>query len=175
MPKTLNYRSKISRASRGVTLMELLVAMLILSVLGSIALPKLNDMKASFDRRDAKQKLEFDLRRARAEALSKGVRVVITLSSDLQSYTVGEDLLAYDTTNGNHDTLLFTTVLPQNVTLSFSGSGPDQTKLIFTSRGFLSDIIGNRNTSQRTITLSYQGSSFSTATIYPVGVASFGS
>lgn len=166
---------RISRHSSGFTIIEVLVVMAIFGILASFTQPGLVEMKASFDRMNAKQGFEYDLRRARSEALSKGVRIVITLAADGKSYTVGQDMLPYDTTNGEHDSLLFTTKLPGNVTLLFSGSGADATKLIFTSRGFLSDIVGNRNTSQRLATLSYKGSSFVTATVYPVGVAAFSS
>lgn len=175
MPRKFWQNSRYSIKSRGFTLLEMLVTLLVLSVLAAIAQPRITAVKASFDRNNAKQVLEFDLRRARLEALSKGVRVVITLASDGKSYTVGNDLLAYDTTNGNYDNLLFTTVLPKDITLSFSGSGANANKLIFTSRGFLSDIAGNRNTSQRVATLSYAGSAFTTATVFPVGVAAFSS
>lgn len=157
----------------GFSLMELLVTLSIVCILALAAQPSIVETKASFDRRNAKNLLEFDLRRARSEALSKGVRVVITLAADGKSYTVGSDLLPYDLINGNPDNILFSTTIPNSVTLALSGSGPDQTKLIFTSRGFISDIPGNRNTSQRVATLSYLGTNFTTATIYPVGVAAF--
>jgi prepilin-type N-terminal cleavage/methylation domain-containing protein len=161
------------RRSRGFTFMELLVTLSILSLVALSALPTITATKASFDRRNAKNLLEFDLRRARSEALSKGVRIVMTLAANGKSYTVGSDLLPYDLATGAPDNVLFTTTIPNDVTLSFSGTGPNQTKLIFTSRGFLSDISGNRNTAQRVATLSYLGTSFTTATVYPVGVAQF--
>lgn len=172
LPRVANRHSDL-RKLHGFTLIEMMVSLIILALLALSAQPIISETKASFDRRNAKNLLEFDLRRARSEALSKGVRMVITLATNGKSYTVGSDLLPYDLTNGSHDSKLFETVLPKDVTLSFSGSGPDQSKLIFSSRGFLSDIAGNRNTSQRVVTMSYRGTSFSTATIYPVGVAAF--
>lgn len=172
MSKGVGSRPQKSSSSSGFTLFEVLVALSLLAVVLAAAQPSLTELKASYDRSNASRSFEFDLRRARSEALSKGVRIIITLASNGRSYTVGQDMLAYDTTDGNYDTLLFTRELPQNITLSFSGSGPNATKLIFSSRGFLSDIAGNRTTAQRIATLSYQGGSFATATIYPVGVAS---
>jgi prepilin-type N-terminal cleavage/methylation domain-containing protein len=166
---------KSIRQTRGFTILELLAAIGVLTVLFSIASVNLFAMKSSFDRNNARQSFEYDLRQARSAALSSGVRIVITLAADQKSYTVGKDLLPYDTTNGNHDSILFTTVLPNNITLTFSGTGAEASKLIFTSRGFLSDIGGNRNTSQRTASLLFNGTSFATATIYPVGVCSFSS
>ena len=172
-------RSRDSRSARwrvsGITMLEVLIALALFGVLAKVAAPAIVELKASFDRNAAKQGFEYDLRRARSEALSKGVRVIITLAADGKSYAVGDDLLAYDTTNGVADIPLFNSTLPKGVTLSFSGTGANATKLIFSSRGFLSDIGGNRNTSQRVATLSYNGAPFATATIYPVGVASFSS
>lgn len=171
-PLVAEHCPQTSGSSDGFTLLEVLVALTLFGVVLAAALPNLTEMKASFDRSNASKILEYDLRRARSEALSKGVRIIITLAADGRSYTVGEDMLAYDTSNGNYDSLLFTRELPQNITLSFSGSDANATKLIFSSRGFLSDIAGNRTTAQRVATLSYQGSSFATATLYPIGVAS---
>ena len=167
------FESTVVRSMRGFTILEILVTLLALALLTAVAQPNLAEMTASFDRKNARQILEFDLRRARSESLSKGVRVVITLAADGKSYTVGDDLLPYDLVNGNVDNLQFTTVLPRDVSLSFSGSGADSNKLIFSSHGFLSDIAGNRNTSQKIVTISYKGTSFATATVYPVGVARF--
>ena len=108
-------------SSSGFSLMELLVTLLILAIIGIQAQPSLAALKASFDRNNAKNSFEYDLRRARSEALSKGVLIIITVSSDKKSYTVGSDALSYDTTNGNHDALLYTSELPPNITLDFSG------------------------------------------------------
>ncbi|MBX7144400.1 MAG: GspH/FimT family protein [Oligoflexia bacterium] len=166
-------KSRILHVMRGFTLLEVLVALCLLGMLTATAVPWVTKMKGSFDRRNARQGFEFDIRRARSEALSKGVRVVITVAANHKSYTIGRDVLPYDTANGNPDTVLSVTDLPDNVTLSFSGSGTDANKLIFTSRGFLSDIAGNRNTSQKVATLSYDGGAFATVTVYPVGVADF--
>ena len=173
LSKSTQCSAKKLRRIHGFTLVELLAVLTVLGVLIAVAQPWLAEMKASFDRKNARQGFEVDLRRARAQALSKGVRVIISLAPDAKSYTVGSDVLPYDTVSGNYDTVLFVTNLPEHVTLGFSGAGTDATKLIFTSRGFLSDIAGNRNTSQKIATLSYQGVSFATATVYPVGVASF--
>lgn len=84
----------------GFILIELLTVMFILSVVAALAQPNLVELKASFDRKNARQNLEYDLRQARSEALSRSVRIITTLAADGKSYTVGEDVLPYETANG---------------------------------------------------------------------------
>ena len=151
------------------TMIELLAVIGIFGLLAAFAFPGFKALASSYDRQNAEATFEFDLRRARAEALSRGCRIIMTIAGDGKSYTVGEDRLPYDTATAVPDTIIYTTRLP-NSTSVVLGSG---NKILFNSRGFLSDTSGIPRTTTVAVTLSSNGSTFATATLYPIGVAKF--
>ncbi|TAH45905.1 MAG: prepilin-type N-terminal cleavage/methylation domain-containing protein [Gammaproteobacteria bacterium] len=73
----------LKRASKGVTLIELIIVLTILAVLSSIAFPSLNNLRQSAISRSARSDLTVAISQARSSAIMKQRRVVACPSSDL--------------------------------------------------------------------------------------------
>ncbi len=155
--------------SRGFTAIELLVAIGLVGILTTFAWPELKALQSSYQRQDTRASFEFDLRRARAEAMSRGARAIITFAANGKSYSIGEDHLPYNTTSATPDSIMYSTRLPSSTSIFLSSGN----KIIFNSHGFLSDVSGIPRTVTMTVTLKVDGTAYATATLYPIGVAKF--
>ncbi|MFN8392338.1 MAG: prepilin-type N-terminal cleavage/methylation domain-containing protein [Bdellovibrionota bacterium] len=144
----------------GFTLFEMLMVLVILAIITQSALVGLPELKRSMERNAARQQVEFDLQRARNEALAAGSRAIFTVSATGTSYTVGIDEYPFSST-GVPDSTLFSKELPTNITLSTSAL------VIFNSGGYVVDTAGNVASS--TVSLSDDEGDILTATLYPIG------
>jgi Tfp pilus assembly protein FimT len=146
----------------GVSLLEILFTLFIITLASAIAGVNMPSIIRSFNRSAAVQSLTSDIVRARNEATKEGTRIVFSVAGDAKSYTVGYDYIPYSSPAAiDSGATSFKQVLPNQVTLSASQT------IIFNSRGYLVDVNGQLTTT--TVTLSYRGVSFKTATIYPTG------
>jgi type II secretory pathway pseudopilin PulG len=144
----------------GNSLLEIVVTLLIFALVSVIAVPHLSQTKASFDRLQAKQQLEYWIERAQSISQSRSVRSLVIFSADGSSLTLGTDEIPYNNPV-REDTALFVGELPDNITVETSGN------LVFDSRGFLVNESGGL--SQSKIALNYAGENFCTAVVYPLG------
>jgi len=153
-----------NRASLGMTLLELLVAMGLFSVLAFAGAVQFGELMGSFNRNNARHELEFDVSRIRSEAGAEGTRVVLVIGADRSSYSVGFDRLPY-ASPPVIEVPLFRRNLPNDVTVAATQP------LIFDSRGYVINEAGQLTNT--VLTLSYQGTSYLTATVYPTGHVAF--
>ncbi len=149
---------------QGYTVFELVITLALIGLILAGLTPKLSQLLNSMDRNKAIQQVEFDLRRARIEAVSQGVRSIVNIQSDGKAYTVGLDYVPFSSTNTADSTLL-TAKLPNKITISCSEP------LIFNSRGFLVNTEGNPVS--RTIAIKSNDVPFGAATISPSGAYEF--
>lgn len=143
VPASLAHRfgSRPHKRQSGVSLVELLLAIVIFALIGLIGLPNYALLQESFDRMNARAYLIQDLKRAQAEALTLGCRGVFTLSSDGRNYSFGCDFLEYSTPP-TADSESFSRLLPGDIRVASSISDP----IIFNSRGYsvtIGDIMQN--------------------------------
>jgi prepilin-type N-terminal cleavage/methylation domain-containing protein len=123
------------RASLGMSLLELMVVLALISIVAAITLPQIPLLQESFSRIDAKAQLLQDLKRAQAQAITEGCRGVFRFAADSKSYSYGCDYLPYTTANPpSPDTVVFMRKLPSRITIE-----SDQ-PIIFNSRGQSVDI-----------------------------------
>lgn len=114
--------------------MELIVAITLMSVIGAVATPRFSEMMDSFRRSTVRVQLMQDLARGQAVAVQQGCRGIMVIASNGKSYTFGCDYLPYDTaTTPTYDTAMFTTKLPNKITI-----GTDE-RVIFNTRGQVVD------------------------------------
>jgi prepilin-type N-terminal cleavage/methylation domain-containing protein len=154
----------------GVTLVELLVVLSITGILAGVALPQISDLKASFNRLNARSYFVQDLKRSQAEAITQGCRGILVIAANGESYSFGCDYLSYDTTVPPvHDGASFVRNLPPNIRVASTEP------LIFNSRGQAVDV--NFIISNATVSFSeWNGSGyeqFATGTLLGTGAFSF--
>lgn len=152
------------RASSGMTLLELLVAMGLFSVLAFAGALQFGELMGSFNRNNARHDLEFDVSRIRSEAGAEGTRVVLVIGADRSFYSVGFDRLPY-ASPPVIEVPLFRRNLPNDVTVTATQP------LIFDSRGYVINEGGQLTNT--VLTLAYQGANYLTATVYPTGHVAF--
>lgn len=143
---------------RGYSLLELLIVCVLFAILTHSALSGFPELMRSVNRNTARQQLEFDFKRARAEALSHGARGVLTVNASGTGYSLGIDYAPFDGTN---DVDVFTRELPTGVLLTLS------TPLIFSSSGYTIDTAGALTSV--TVTLGDDEGTILSGTLYPVG------
>ena len=104
---------RLPSAARGFTLVELLVAVVVLAVLSSLAFPSFMQSFARFRLEGAVSELSTDLQYTRAEALRR--REVATLAVDAggANYTIS---------SGAANTVLKTVSMPRGITLTPSAT-----------------------------------------------------
>ncbi len=126
----------------GFSLIEMMVAMVILALVTAAAAPNFADLSASFDRMNARSNLLQDLKRAQAESLTKGCRGIFEINPSGTGYTFGCDYLSYDASSPpSADEVSFEREMPSNVTIA------SDAQIIFNSRGQSvseSDVIATR-------------------------------
>ena len=81
------------RAQAGYTLIGTLVSVSIIVLLLAIAVPHADQLMSSYYRSKNSQQLLLDIRRARSEALSNGVRGIVSVSDSGDSYSFGHQQL----------------------------------------------------------------------------------
>ncbi|MCB0321809.1 MAG: prepilin-type N-terminal cleavage/methylation domain-containing protein, partial [Bdellovibrionales bacterium] len=82
--------------SSGFSVVELLVALGLLSVLSAVAVPSFNVIRGSYERQTAEHQFALDLLRARAVASQYNARAIVQLAADGRSYTIGMDYSPYN-------------------------------------------------------------------------------
>jgi len=159
------------KLQNGFSLIEMLVVMSIAGILLAVAVPQLYNMKASYNRLNARSYFMQDVKRAQAESITQGCRGIMVIASDAESYSFGCDYLSYDTTTDpTYDKLSFKRNLPSNIKIASTGP------IIFNSRGQAIDIdyiISNLTISFTEYTSGGGYSQFSTGTLLGTGVFNF--
>lgn len=145
---------------RGVTMLEVLVALALSAVISASMLPQFSAVKSSYNRNDARQQLAFDLRRLMSRARKDGAQGAMTISADGRQYTLGLDHFPYSSPP-NIDTVILTRTLPNAITVTSTA------QVLFDSRGFLIDNQGSLTT--LTLALQSSGNAYYSATLYPTG------
>ena len=153
-----------SRLEQGFSMIEMVVVLAILAIVASSALPGYGQMFASFNRQNAVNQIEFDIRRARSEALADGTRGVIAFAGGGSEYSFGIDQLPYSNP-AVANTQEFRRVLPKNVTASSS------VPLVFDSRGYLINASSGAITSA-TLSINYEGTQFCSGSVFSTGTIS---
>ncbi len=149
---------------RGTSVVELLVAVTIFSVLTAIAVPSVITVRESFDRHFGKSQVEFALRRARSDSVDRGTRGILRFSKDGASYSFGFDYLPFSSAP-IEDYVSFIRDLPPKVTVLGD-------PLVFSSQGFLVDVSGNPTDAK--FILSYAGEEYCTGKIHSTGNIEYG-
>jgi prepilin-type N-terminal cleavage/methylation domain-containing protein len=149
---------------RGVTLIELLVGFAIFSSLTFLGATRVPSLIRSFTENNMRHEVEFDLRRARAEAASEGARVVFALRADGRGYTFGYDRLPYASPPAV-EVVVAARNFGTNYTMTTSGT------ILFDSRGYLID--ESQQLVSRTVELRYRNLAFAMGTIAPTGHIDF--
>jgi len=143
--------------------MELLVTVTIISIMTYIMIPGFSEIRASFDRSDARRQILLDIRRVQSEASSQGARGIIVIENAGESYSVGVD---YEPFNDppDYDTELYKRNLPNLITLSVSQD------LLFDPRGYLIDSDGELTSSN--VAIYHESAPVYSANVYPTGALS---
>lgn len=155
-----NKRVSSTTTSKGFSLLELLGALLITGTTALVALHYAVKTYNSIKKMTARQLVLTDIKYARNQALSKGVRTLVTVDSGYNSYKIGYDTIPYATTP-SIETLAFQRKLPAGISLVFNKS------IIFSSRGSL--IAADDTLQTGTISLIQDGSIFYRITVYASG------
>ena len=83
----LPLRCRVPQATRGFTLVELLIAVVVIGVLAAIAIPRFRELTQTWRLDSAAQQLLGDLHRARVEAIKRNA-VVFVASTGAATYTI---------------------------------------------------------------------------------------
>ena len=123
------------------SILELLVAMSIASILMGTAMIGLQDITLSLNKSDAKAQVRSHLRLAQVQSVNEGGRGVLLLAADGLSYSFGYDYITdgYDTTSPvsyDASALQWTKNLPNLIKISLSK------EVIFDSKGRVIDSFG---------------------------------
>ena len=153
------------RSIHGFSVLELLVVMTIFALLTTLALPQFVSLESTFARSDSLQRVEFDLRRAKSEALAAGARTVVSFDDRGQGYSIGFDYLPFNDPPAA-DEIFLNETLPSTISLNSESS-----TIIFDSRGFLIDDAGSPTTVD--ISLVENGAEYGTASISATGAITF--
>lgn len=149
------------RSEAGISLFEVIAAMLMLSVIGALAVPSITSLMDSFNKSNAELQIVEDLRRAQATSVKEGCRGIFTFAADGESYTYGCDYAPFSAANPPPiEKNIFSHQLPAKITISADGT------IIFNTRGQVVDYLGALDS--RTLTMR----SYSEGTLvdYNVGV-----
>jgi type II secretory pathway pseudopilin PulG len=151
---------KNTQESSGMTMVEMIASLGIISIVGAIGIVNLPELTGSLDRNNLRHTLELDITRSQADASSMGSRVVFVFSNGGRTYRAGFDNLPYSDPPAI-DTNIFTRTLKDSLAIT-----PSQ-QIIFDSRGFLVNSLGQLTTT--TVTVLRNGINTDTLTIYSTG------
>ena len=154
----------------GVTLLDVLVALIISVIVAVIAIPNYAQLNTSLERMNVRKTVLQDLRRAQAETVTHGCRGIFEIAVNKKAYSFGCDFLPYDTESPpSMDVLKFSRTLPNNFYIESDSS------VIFNSKGQITDEIGFIDS--RTISLSDNSSGplevYATGVVAGTGVFEF--
>ena len=152
------------RGETGMSLLEVVVALTISAIIAGIGILNHNNWSDSFQKKNARQQLELDLRRARQDTMAEGSRGVVTISASGTIYTFGFDYAPYSSPAAI-EKVVFNKNLPSDVTLSTSST------IIFDSRGQSVDV--NGVLTPVTVTVTLRGQAAIVGTLYPIGYLDF--
>ena len=152
------------KSTQGFSAIEIIVTLTLVSILTALAVPRFSEMNRSLGRSDARNQIDFDLSRARSEALANGGRTYFILSSHGTHYSISVDYLPYNSLM-NGDFTIVNEHLPDRIAVSTSR------QIVFDSRGFVIDEQGNP--SSVTITFKSDGTKYGSATLSPTGYYQF--
>ena len=142
----------------GVSLLEIVVSLSVAFILSAVAIPNLPTLGDTYGRSATIQQFEFDLQRARSEAIAAGARCILSPLAGANGYSVGLDYVPYDP-NLVPDEELYRRVFEKNVVLSMSDD------LVFNSQGFLIDET-TEDLTTRKFSLKQHGRVFKTITVH---------
>lgn len=145
----------------GFTVLELLVAVGLLSIVTGLGVANLSTLQDSVSRSNFINQLEGDLRYIRSKAVAEGVRGVLSLANDGSSYSVGIDELPFNYGSGEADTTIFTRTISSRDAFVVSSN------IIFDNRGFLTTSAGDLTT--LAVQVNRDDTTFCSGSIYPVG------
>ena len=148
------------QSEAGYSVIEMVGVVSILSLLAVFAIPQVDVLMGSFDRQQARQQFALDIARARSEALAEGVRAVLSIDNDSESYSYGLDRLPFNSPSSADETMI-TTELPNGITIFL------ESDLVFDSRGYLIDSDGEFRT--ETVQLYHDGEEYCEVTVYAAG------
>ena len=146
----------------GISVIEVLVTLMIFSLISLIAVPGFAELQNSFNRNNAKKQLEFHVKRARTESITKGTRGILSTTSG--GYSFGFDYLPYSDPP-IADEVLFSATLPHDITIFVNDN------IIFDSRGTLVDMDGLPNFLD--ITLNQYNKKFCIGKLLTTGILSY--
>jgi Tfp pilus assembly protein FimT len=147
---------------RGISVLELMVSLLILAIATTAGVSNFRSLQRSFAKDSAIKQIEFDIRRAKAEAVSRNVRGIIEIAPDGRNYRVGLDEFPFQSPPAI-EVVLARRELPGATSISAADDN-----LYFGTRGFLTDDVNNPITG--TIFFAIDGEEYATGTIYATGV-----
>lgn len=154
----------LQASQSGFSILELLVAMMILVVISSVAFANAPEVMRSFKQNNLRREFEFVLRRAKSEAAQEGTRTILAFENAGASYSVGFDYLPYNDPVAA-DEVFLSRAFGDDFTIS-----SDQT-IIFDSRGYLVDETGQLT--QTFLTLYQQGQYLVTGQIFSTGFLNY--
>jgi len=122
--KTLILRSPIARSVRGVSLIEMMIAVTIVAILAVLGIPSYQVWIQNTQIRNAAEAVTNGLQRARGEAVARNANVTFVLGAD-SSWTLSANGAVFETRPASDGSLNVTrTVLPAGATtLTFSNFG----------------------------------------------------
>ncbi len=157
----------INLADRAFSLIEMIVVLAVAAIALTQAIPHFLEMQQNLNRASARETIEYDISRAKAEAQSSGARTIFVINKNGSGYTVGFDRAPVADPPAIEE-VIFTRTLPNEVYLQLLDDGI----IMFDSRGLLVDALSEPTTI--TAKLIQESESFSEMKIYAVGRVCYG-
>jgi Tfp pilus assembly protein FimT len=126
----INSNQSEQIGAAGFSLLDMLAAMVIISIVASSSIAFFSDLGPSFDRWNARSALLRDLRFAQSSAIEEGCRMIMKISVDGNQYSFGCDYLDYDySAPYDYDREFVNSTLPRGVSLTTAAT------LFFNAKG----------------------------------------
>jgi prepilin-type N-terminal cleavage/methylation domain-containing protein len=108
----------IKNNSRGVTLIELVIAVVIVSVIAAMAIPQFGRVVPRLEFKSASRDVVSDLRLARSLAIAQRTQIGLSFNSTQRRYVIFKDLVNPDAfTYETGDSVIRTVTLDQNLSI----------------------------------------------------------